>query len=224
MQSFGLSDIGHVRSLNEDGYFIDDTVGIYFVTDGMGGVDGGEVASGMIVDQLPVLLKNTFEKNPDLSQTATQTIIQEDLHALNNLIYRQGLDQNLPGMGATLTLALIQNAVAYIFHIGDSRAYLMRDGQLQQLTVDQTEMENGYEVLSHAMGQEEHLQAVVNVHKLEEQDYVLLCSDGLHHMISDKEIAQAFQKDSLECISKDLLQRALWAGGEDNCTVVVMQY
>ena len=223
-KGWGASDIGHYRSLNEDQMVLDNGAGLFLVSDGMGGVDGGEVASGLIAEHLPKLIKDTLAKFPDLTNVQTQTAVQEDICAINDLVHREGMERGFPGMGATLVLTIVQDSRAYIFHVGDSRCYLLSPRSIQLLTRDHTISENGkYQVLTRVIGMEAPVQADFKMQALQSNQCLLLCTDGLNHMIPDEEIQAAFQESLPEKICQDLITRAKAAGGEDNITVIVLK-
>jgi len=128
------SDKGKVRDHNEDSWFTDVDRGIFIVADGLGGCAGGEVASRMIVEHLPSLLDTVTHP---LHSPETANSVEKAINKLNGIVLEAGREHlELSGMGSTLVLAMIRDKRMLIAHVGDSRVYLLRDGQLTRLTRD----------------------------------------------------------------------------------------
>lgn len=216
------------------------------VADGMGGVAGGEVASRLAIKTLLDLVIQA----PDWLMRIDEDLAEELVRRATDR-YRKAdaairdhaqADPSLSKMGTTLTLAVSLGADLFVIHVGDSRAYLLRNGQLQQLTRDQTVVQslldagvltqqeaathNMRHVLTQALGQHAgKLRIEVQRLKLEHEDCLLLCTDGLTEMISDTEISALLKAPgSAEEQCHFLVDKALEAGGKDNITVVVAHY
>src|SRR3990172_8262304 len=222
------SDRGLVRQTNEDYYLL--RRGLYAVCDGMGGARAGEVASKTACRELSTL-------DP---ATAGPGDLRAAISRANEAIIRLGYaEEKLLGMGTTLTAALAGERSLSLAHVGDSRAYLLHEGNLIQLTNDhswvgemvrrgeltqaQAAVHPHRSVITRALGTESDADPDIFEVPLEPGDRVLLCSDGLTGMVPDAEIAEILrQDDDPGAVAKLLVQAALRGGGEDNITVVVI--
>ena len=251
--SYAKTDIGYRRKNNEDRYLVvDDTVKAYntrlfgemfLVADGMGGHAAGEVASKMACEgMLNYYLQEPedvdFSTSPDMMLNRLETIIRNT----NRKIYQHGqTHREFLGMGTTLSvLALFQNH-ALIGHVGDSRIYRQRDGTIERLTVDQTEVQAlvnlGYltdeqasvhpyrNILLQAVGVSEELEEVfTGIEEVQSRDIFLLSSDGLHDLVPDVEIQKTLcDHPNLKSACDHLVRLALENGGKDNITVVLVR-
>ncbi|MGH3976345.1 MAG: PP2C family protein-serine/threonine phosphatase [Pseudonocardiaceae bacterium] len=238
----GLSDRGRVRERNEDRWSVDGDLGLFVVSDGMGGRPAGEVASEVVVATLPTLVATHFGAAPDLAAPdATQrlgTVLTELSTGL-----REG-SQDMPqlaGMGATAVVALVNQATALIAHIGDSRAYLWRARSLNRLTRDhslaQALADAGAITEQQAAGHPGRGQLTRHIGMagqawpdtrrviLDATDRLLLCSDGLTSMLDDsriQEILNGCPDPHHAC--RTLIEAANDAGGTDNITVLVVTH
>lgn len=222
------SDRGLVRQTNEDSYIV--RQGLYAVCDGMGGARAGEVASEMAC-------RGLLELNP---ATASMKELRDAIRAVNETIDRHSHEEDdLLGMGTTMTAALVGDRSLLLAHVGDSRAYLLREGELRQLTEDhswvgemvrrgeltpaQAAVHPHRSVITRVLGTEAEVEPDFLDVSVEEGDRLLICSDGLTGMVSDAEIAALLKRDDDPQMVADLLiQSALAGGGEDNVTVVVV--
>ncbi len=244
--SFGGTDTGKKRANNEDAYLLNDELGLYAVADGVGGSEGGEVASRMAVEtlaaSLPDLLGDKdrtppggFVRAADPALSALQLAV-----TLSNRTIRQARTQTpaLAGMGTTLTTLLLRDKHAFIAHVGDSRAYLLRSGEFTQLTNDHSlvgeQVRHGVitreqartspyrHVITRALGIDEEVMIDLAKHALLRGDRLLLCTDGLTEMVDDTEIGGILAgSDPREAVQK-LIDVANRAGGVDNITAVVV--
>lgn len=224
------TDVGRVRKRNEDSYLLE--APIYAVADGMGGHIAGDVASSTAVS---VIAEGIAATPP------------QDGHALAGLVTRANdaiwdkarSDPSLRGMGTTCTLMMVDGDVAHIAHVGDSRAYLLRDGALRQLTEDHTLVERMVRegrlsaeqaanhpqrnIITRTLGVDSHVQVDVLEEPLTEGDRILITSDGLTSMVEPREIETVLdQEDDPQAAADRLVDMANDAGGEDNVTVVVL--
>ena len=224
------SDVGRVREGNEDSFLVDGP--LYVVADGMGGHLAGDVASSTAVD---VISKRSSSASADDPQTLAELI-----RGANAAIWeRASSDPELHGMGTTCTLVLLDDTRAHIAHVGDSRAYLLRDGELRQLTEDHTlvarmvregrlreeeaERHPQRSIITRALGVDADVEVDLSMLDLRSGDRLLLCSDGLSSMIDRDEIAGGLSEHpDPQDAADDLVARANDAGGEDNITVVVI--
>jgi len=216
------------------------------VADGMGGEEGGEVASRLAIETLLELVIKTPDWLMRIDDELAQELIRRttDRYHKVDAAIRDEAESNpsLGRMGTTLTVAVSLAADLFVIHVGDSRAYLFRNGQLRQLTRDQTVVQSLVDagilthqeaathkmrhVLTQALGQHAgKLKIEVQRLKLEDGDCLLLCTDGLTEMVPDREISAVLTNSGrAEQHCHALLDKALDAGGKDNITVVVAHY
>ena len=220
-----LSDIGLHRQANEDAFIAE--APLFAVADGMGGAQAGEVAAGIAIETLA----QTTAGGGSLREAATEA---------NARIYRLAAeDRTRAGMGTTLTAARLVGARAEFVHIGDSRAYLLRSGELRQLSEDHSLVGewvregaitpeeaavNRYRsVLSRALGTEPQAELDVFAVDLEPGDVLMLSSDGLSGVVPSEQLAELLAKDDLQECVQDLVRAAKERGGHDNITAVVVR-
>ncbi len=243
------SDTGLVRSGNEDRWVHTATPNgelVYAVADGMGGHQAGEIASKESVDGLEELfsLKSLNETTwgnhtHDSPLFFSQDYITQTVKKINSRIYHMSLENPaLKGMGTTLTLSLIQNDRMMIAHVGDSRAYLLRKKKIMRLTKDhslvQREVDLGLltpdealhdprkNIITKALGIMPEVEPDIYHYQLQKKDLLLLCSDGLYDLVSEKEIAAACMEPSLSKAVDKLIALAKHYGGKDNITVILV--
>ena len=226
------TDVGRVRKGNEDAMLVD--APLFVVADGMGGHLAGDVASATAVETI----KRNAAEQPPLEPSHLESYVR----AANKAIWEKALeDTQLQGMGTTCTLLFLDGATAHIAHVGDSRAYLLRDGEFSQLTEDHTLVERMVRegklqrdeaarhpqrsIITRALGVESDVEVDLSTFEVTEGDRVLLCSDGLSSMVNDAAI-ESILRDATgaEGAADGLVQAALEAGGEDNVTVVVLDF
>jgi protein phosphatase len=223
------TDAGRQRRANEDSYYARSPA--FAVADGMGGAKAGEVASQIAAE--------TFEQRTDDGNPEEQ--LSRVAHAANRRIFEQSeSDSNLRGMGTTLTGALLADDEVTIVHVGDSRAYLLRDGELRQLTRDHSLVEElrrqgrltseeaeehpQRSVVTRALGVEPDVQLDVHTHQARSGDLFLLCSDGLTSMVRQDRMCEIVAgSDSLRSAADRLVAEANENGGRDNITVVMFR-
>jgi serine/threonine protein phosphatase PrpC len=224
------SDVGRQRSVNEDDLVVRPP--FFAVADGMGGARAGEVASAMAAD--------AFEGVSDSGEPA-ETQLARILRDANRRIYELAVsDESHRGMGTTLTAAKVHGDEISLAHVGDSRAYVLRDGRLEQLTSDHSlvaELERSGQlspeaaehhpqrsIITRALGPEPDVEVDTYTVTGRDGDLFLLCSDGLTSMISDEEVASILRSsDSLERKADALVLAANQSGGKDNITVVLFR-
>jgi protein phosphatase len=246
--SGGVTDVGRVRTNNEDCFRIVAPLHLFVLSDGMGGEAHGEVASALAVEtvvqhcvdgQRNAAVTLYGEQQPGWSDKTQR--LSSAAHLANKKIFESAHEHpDQQGMGATLTAAWIDGSRLSIAHVGDSRAYLLRGGSLQQITSDhslvaeqvrqgiltpaeaeQSEMQS---VLLRALGSQPDIQIDAEEHGLIARDILLLCSDGLTRMLIEPEIAGTLQAepDATRAAQK-LVELANDRGGADNITVVVVR-
>lgn len=235
---FGFkSDIGKLRENNEDSLFADEQLGIFIVADGMGGHQGGEVASKMAVDILSASIKDVMENSGvDLRHT-----IREAIHKANASIYDRGQrDKDLTGMGTTMVLAVFRGDDVYIAHVGDSRAYQVKAETIRQITSDhslaachvragemtaeEARVSSLRHILTMALGSGGLIEPEMSTVKLMDGDYILLCTDGLTDEMTDEEIKGIVgSSNTPQIICDALVDTANKKGGRDNITVLIVK-
>jgi PPM family protein phosphatase len=222
--SAAATDPGRRRRRNEDSFVREPP--LFAVADGMGGAQAGEVASRLAAGAVK-------ESGADL-----ENLIQE----ANRRVHQRSLeDPNASGMGTTLTVAAVEDAVVRIGHVGDSRAYLVRDGQLEQLTEDhslvaelmrsgklsaeEAESHPQRSVITRALGTDPDVDVDTFAVEPRAGDLFLLCSDGLTTMVDDRTILSVVEerRADLDKLVKSLVKAANKGGGEDNITVVAFE-
>jgi PPM family protein phosphatase len=222
------SDTGKKRRRNEDSYVV--APPLFAVADGMGGAQAGEVASKLAA----AALEDT-DSGSSSGQERVVSLIQE----ANRRVYaRANTDPATSGMGTTMTVALVEGQVVTIGHVGDSRAYLVRAGSLEQLTEDhslvnellksgklspqEAETHPQRSVITRAVGTDPDVEVDAFTVDALEGDVFLLCSDGLTDMVDDDGILDVVERyhDDLDRVAKSLVSAANRGGGEDNITVI----
>ncbi|MEO8093013.1 MAG: Stp1/IreP family PP2C-type Ser/Thr phosphatase, partial [bacterium] len=225
-----ISDTGRQRSANEDSFFAGSPV--FAVADGMGGAQAGEVASRIAAESL-----QAAERGSEAPEAYLRSIAE----GANRRIHEHAAeDESRSGMGTTFTAALVEGDEISIAHVGDSRAYLFRGGELRLLTSDhslveelrrqgkltheQAEDHPQRSIITRALGPEREVEVDTVTYKAKPGDVFLLCSDGLTTMIKDDRIAAALaHSDTLEETARRLIDEANTAGGRDNITVVLFR-
>ncbi len=225
-----LTDTGRQRRGNEDSMFA--RAPLFVVADGMGGARGGEVASRLAVE--------TFEQGLPDSGSPEERLAGRVREANTRIYELSHGEPALDGMGTTLTAALLDDAHLSIAHVGDSRAYLFRDGELKRLTQDhslvgelvrrgklteeQAEEHPQRSIITRALGPEASVEVDTWTYPVRESDVLLLCSDGLTSMITEEQITQILTSaTSLGDAADRLIAEANQAGGRDNITVVLFR-
>jgi serine/threonine protein phosphatase PrpC len=238
----GLSHIGKVREENEDTFIMDPELGLFIVSDGMGGHRGGELASNIVIEDLPVMIEVRLDKLKVGTPAAIRNLFKKAIREQSRQLNLEGTSETgYKDMGATLVVALIRNNRAYIANLGDSRIYRFRNRRLLQLTKDHSvvsellgkgkirpeEAENheAQGVITHYVGMEDKARPYLRSFQLKKGDRLLLCTDGLTDSIDDKAIAAILSKKQ-ECkqTCQVLIDVANAAGGHDNITVVVVDW
>lgn len=232
-----VTDRGRKRPSNEDAFGFSVEDGVYVVCDGMGGAAAGEVASSVAVDEvLHVLANHRRNGSSPLPGLAEDAVI-----AANSAIFsRAQRNQRLNGMGTTMVVLAVEEAHAWVLNIGDSRCYRLRNGRLEQLTLDHSLVEEQVRmgrmsrneahrsplknVITRALGTQSRVTPDVFGLEAEPGDVFLLCTDGLTRELSDESIAELMlQGRSPDELCKALVDAAKKAGGHDNITCMVVR-
>ena len=219
------TDVGRVREGNEDAYMVRDP--LFAVADGMGGHQGGEVASNLALERL----ERATDGGSDLADVVREA---------NRAVFEQAAqDPGLAGMGTTLTAVRVQDERLHLAHVGDSRMYLLRDGRLERITRDHTVVEQLVDqgrmsaedakihpqrsILTRALGVDEDIQVDESDVDVRPGDRVLLCSDGLTGMVDEDRILSILtDTPDPQAACGALIEAANQAGGQDNITAVVL--
>lgn len=257
----GLTDAGCVRALNEDCFAIDKKAGLLLVADGMGGHDGGEVASSTVTDLVgrslaraavsPHLPRINAPRADDPDQDDDEPtlddipnpvyhMVRDAINAANTDVNRSNRArgyENGTGMGTTVVGLWLPNfsECPVVFHVGDSRLYLFRDGQLVQVTRDHSMYQQwlamgkkgprpAQNILLQAIGPSKNLTPDVRFYEMFKGDVVLLCSDGLYGMVGQEKISMVLGRvngTNLDEVCQDLVALAKEGGGKDNITLIV---
>ena len=224
------TDVGKVRANNQDAPIVSEKLRLYGVADGMGGHKGGEVASTSARDDL---LRELEGKTPSVAT------LSGAIEEVNRQIYhQQEHDDALTGMGTTLSVLWMSDNFVYIGHVGDSRVYLLRDGEFKQMTLDHSLVEQLVRegvlteeeaqnhpmrnIITRAIGTDESVEVDVVVEERRKGDLWLACSDGLHGLVDDRQMRDALRRYAPEKAADVLLKAALDAGGRDNVTLVIV--
>jgi protein phosphatase len=243
MKAYTITDVGKVRSENQDGvYFFQDTLsgfGVLALCDGMGGAKAGSVASGVALDAfteriLELLLKK--KKNDKVSDLVIKAV-----EFANSRVYSLSeLNVDYSGMGTTIVAAVINPRQCCIANVGDSRAYILSGSKMTQITNDHSFVEDMVKrgsitreqaknhprrnIITRALGVEAAVECDLFTPNFKTDDILLLCSDGLSNTLTDGEILEIVAKrKSLEDIGKNLLDLALSRGAPDNVTIGLLQ-
>ncbi len=243
-----LTDVGRVRDHNEDAIGSDPNIGLMVLADGMGGYNAGEVASGIavqIVTELATEAANREDRadiDPHSGLMRQSIILRDAVYRANKIIFQTAQSQtHCEGMGTTIVACMFYDNKVSIAHVGDSRAYRLRSGAFEQMTLDhsllQELVDRGFysaeeaqrstnrNYVTRALGVEPTVEVEVHEHSVEPDDVYLLCSDGLPDMVEDEDIHLTIStfNDSLDVVSQQLVDLANNQGGRDNVSVMLAQ-
>jgi protein phosphatase len=248
LQIVSETDVGMVRSRNEDSVAIDGSRGLVILADGMGGHNAGEVASGMAIAVIMTEMRNAldqhvhFKVDPLTGQSEAQKLLRDHIGKANTAIYQTSQSQpHYAGMGTTLVVALFHDNKITVAHIGDSRLYRLRGEELEQMTKDhsllQEQIDGGLitpeqvresahkNIVLRALGVDTAVESEIHDHATLPSDIYLLCSDGLSDMVSDEDIGLALRTHgtNLKLCSQRLVQMANDNGGRDNVSIILVK-
>ncbi|OGQ22295.1 MAG: hypothetical protein A3I05_06820 [Deltaproteobacteria bacterium RIFCSPLOWO2_02_FULL_44_10] len=245
VEIYGLTDVGKRREKNEDSFLINPALKLCMVADGMGGHLGGERASKIAVHTVEEVLvelekdpETTLEEGADIVPSDYKSYLQYAISIASNHIYEESTKElKLKGMGTTSVVLLFRDNAAYVANVGDSRAYLVSDGKIAQITKDHSlvgeQLRAGFlteddakqhrlkNVITRSVGFQETVVADIEVRDVQVGDIFLLCSDGLSNLIESHEIRDVVANNALEDACKRLIDLANERGGDDNITVVL---
>jgi serine/threonine protein phosphatase PrpC len=240
LASIGATDVGRKRVHNEDSFLVMPESGLFCVADGLGGHASGEVASRMAVEELAAYFWAT---DPDPADRAHEDRVAEAIRIANrSILARARSEPDLSGMGTTLVAGYFtEDGPLVVGHVGDSRAYLFRDGELRRLTEDHSLLQDFIRqsspsaaeidafphknVIVRAVGMRDDVAADLSRVDVRERDVLLLCSDGLFGMLPDEQMAEILREEGGEILRANqlLVDAANEAGGSDNVTSVLVQ-
>ena len=241
MQSWGLTDKGCVRKMNQDAYEIrqlDRNTLLCVVCDGMGGAKSGNIASSLAVDVFSQEIERTW--TPNMEWDKADQLLKNAVKLANFTVYDQAMQfEEFDGMGTTLVAAFIRGRKVSFINVGDSRAYIINQNGIRQITKDHSvvqmmvdrgeltaEMANSYpgkNLITRAVGTEITVSSDIFRQELNKGDFLLLCSDGLSNLMDDQEILfEVVHGVNKERCCKRLLDIAISRGSPDNVTCVLV--
>lgn len=242
-----LTDVGRVRTNNEDAVAEDEEIGLLVLADGMGGYNAGEVASSIcnetllaaVKRDLPSLRKKRYDSEVDTYRPQT-LMLKQAVEEAHRAIFETAQKQpQCAGMGTTVVAVYLYDDRMSIAHVGDSRLYRFRFGDLTQITRDHSLQEEliargqysredaerlvRKNIVTRALGVEDKVEVELNERSVEVGDLLMLCSDGLSDVISSEQMRVSLRRyhDDLAGAARDLVQQALKAGGKDNVSVAL---
>ncbi len=243
-----LTDTGRVREHNEDAIGSNPEIGLMVLADGMGGYNAGEVASGIAVQIVSELAKEGAEReeredvDPHSGLMRQSIVLRDAVYRANKIIYQTAQSQtHCEGMGTTIVACMFYDNKVSIAHVGDSRAYRLRGGVFEQITMDhsllQELVDRGFysheeaqrstnrNYVTRALGVEPTVDVEVSEFEVETGDIYLLCSDGLPDMVEDEDIHLTINtfNASLDMVGQQLVELANDQGGRDNVSVMLAQ-
>lgn len=242
IKAYAKSDVGKVRELNEDSYYITQDplakVQLFILADGMGGYNGGEIASKTAVLSAKNYIENNFENTPKDKDSLIQ-LVASSMEYANMVVYEKSIeDKNLEGMGTTLEICLIYNNRVFIGHVGDSRIYRIRKDFIRKLTQDHSYVQKLVQegtitkeeaehhpkknMLMKALGCNAFVEPDVMVKGFQKEDILVICSDGLTNMVNIEDINKIV-KENFEFAPKELVDLANQNGGVDNITIITIK-
>jgi serine/threonine protein phosphatase PrpC len=246
-RSAARTDVGMKREHNEDSFLVNEDLGLYVVCDGMGGHAGGETASRLAVQTIEkelisarLRVDDPFSTKAELAESPLAGALREAVEGACAAVFRTSrANPDLAGMGTTCVSLLLNADQALVGHVGDSRAYLVRDGQVWQLSEDHslvneqvragllTDEEAKHSrlknIITRSVGFEEDVLVDIIGVETHAGDKFLLCSDGLSNLIQAEEIRDTLTQTDIEKVPELLVELANSRGGDDNITVVAVQ-
>lgn len=241
LKIFSKSDIGLVRKSNEDACksgLLPDGAAWAVVCDGMGGVNGGDVASGIAVDRISEQIVSGY--SAEISASDIRNLISDAIRNANDAVRaKAGADESLNGMGTTVVVAVVSNGVAHIAHAGDSRAYLITPEEIRQLTTDHSMVQEMVDkgdltaqeakthpqknIITRALGVDSFLQTDYCEIPFPAGSRLLICTDGLTNNVEEEQIFLLAKELDADELTARLVALAKQAGGSDNITVTVIE-
>ncbi len=241
IKAYAKSDVGKVREINEDSFYISDSldeVQLYILADGMGGYKGGEIASKLAIQSAKNYIENNF-KQIEKDKDSIIQLVGSSVEYANMIVYEKSKEnKELEGMGTTLDICLIYNNRVFIGHVGDSRVYRIRKEFMRKLTQDHSYVQKLVKdgtitkeeavhhpqknMLMKALGCNAFVEPDVMVKGFLKDDILIMNSDGLTNLVSQDDMFREAKKD-IEQAPKELVRLANEKGGYDNITVIVIK-
>ncbi|MFC1819633.1 Stp1/IreP family PP2C-type Ser/Thr phosphatase [Thermodesulfobacteriota bacterium] len=247
VKSSGITDVGLKRDGNEDSFSVEDSLGLYIVADGMGGHLAGEVASQISVEMINKTFRKWLEEEasedeifgePDYSLSREGNYVLGGIRLANRVVYELALEKKqYHGMGTTVVVMLVTPTLIITANVGDSRIYLIRDGELEQLSKDHSIVSEQVElgmmteeeaanspmkhILTRNLGSSENVEPDIFEIEPSNNDCFVLCSDGLTDLVNDEEILEMAQDEhEPEKLCHKYIDKVLKRGAHDNTTII----
>ncbi len=240
MKIVSKTDVGKMRQTNQDSYAAGELPGGVawaVVCDGMGGANGGNIASATAVKMISDIISSTYRQG--MTANSIRTMLQSAVYSANVSVFDMSKSvAELSGMGTTVVAAVISGDLIQVVHAGDSRAYRVSDAGLQQITKDHSLVQDMIEdgritpeeakkhpkknLITRALGVEESIDVDYNEERFEEGQALLICTDGLTNFVDASEISAILQHKQLQDCPEALVDAANAGGGGDNITVVII--
>ena len=236
------TDIGLHRKNNQDRFLIDQKHSLYALADGMGGHQGGDIAATVAIQAVRDITVEYYNKVKGVNH---KQLMMDMFNLASKRVFEKSKEKKeLSKMGTTLVVALCRDEKFYIGHVGDSRAYLLsktscNKGGMWQITEDHSLANQQFHaglwkdqdiadhphknILTRSIGFQDHAQCDIVLKKIQPNDTILMCSDGLNNMVSDKEIYETYLEQPEEKLLPTLIQKAKDAGGLDNITILLLK-
>ncbi len=241
MRAYARTDIGKAREMNQDCYYVSKEINnmrLCILADGMGGYNGGEIASRLATASAREYIEERFEKIEPTTENI-QNLIKEAMDYANKVVYKKSQEnEELDQMGTTLEICIMYGNKVYIGHIGDSRIYRIRRNIIRRITTDHSYVETLVKdgtitreeafyhprknILMKALGCTENIEPDITAKGFLPGDIILMCSDGLTNMLQEEEIYNIINKN-IEEACDTLIERANELGGYDNISVIVVK-
>jgi protein phosphatase len=243
--SWGSTDVGMKRDHNEDSYLLAPDLNLYIVADGMGGHAGGEMASGISVRTVEKhvrankqLIDAAVTHEGSIERSPVARLLSDAVRGACNAVFQKSQQvRELQGMGTTTTSILFHDRHAFVAHVGDSRAYLIRDGRILQLSEDhslvneqlkagliteaQARQSRFKNIITRSVGFDADVEVDMIAVEVKAGDAYMMCSDGLCNLVTDPEVNDIVTDNFLHRVAETLINLANSRGGDDNCTVVI---
>ena len=241
MKIVGNSDIGRVRTTNEDAFRFgkyEDGAVWAIVCDGMGGALGGKLASSLAADMVSRKIEKSY--NRSMSGVSVENMLLSAITTANVTVFdRAAADNSVHGMGTTIVACVVKDSTACIAHVGDSRAYIISSGEISQITKDHSlvqemrdrgqitkeQFENHpiKNIITRALGVEESIDIDFDYIDVKSGDVILLCSDGLSGLVGSEELLKIYLDSDFDALCDNYIEAANNYGGRDNITVVAVK-
>ena len=242
MRVYAKTDIGKEREMNQDFYYLSNEINgmrLCVLADGMGGYNGGEIASMLATNSVKDYIEERF-KNINPSIDNIKKLIKESMNYANEIVYKKSReDIELDQMGTTMEICLFYGNKVYIGHIGDSRIYRIRKNIIRKITTDHSYVESLVKdgkitreeafyhpkknMLMKALGCAENIEPDITVKGFIDEDIILMCSDGLTNMLKEDEIYEIVSNEEIDNVCNRLIEKANELGGYDNISVILVK-